>query len=147
MPDVNVLVYAHRQGGADHHFFKSWLEGLANDAQPFALSALVAVAFVRVVTHPRLPGGPTPLPQALAFVDTLQAAPSCRVVAPGPQHWPLVSMLCRKTGAVGKHVANAQHAAIALEHGCEWISRDNDFTAFAPHGLRWQHLVAPAVPT
>lgn len=146
MPDVNVLVYAHRADGIDHLFFKGWLEKAVNDAQPFALSALVAIAFVRVITHPRFPGGATSLPQALAFIDALHESTACRVLAPGPRHWQLVSMLCRDAHAVGKHVADAQHAAVALEHGCLWVSRDSDFAKFVPSGLRWQHLLpAPSL--
>jgi predicted nucleic acid-binding protein len=37
-------------------------------------------------------------------------------------------------------VADAQHAAIAVEHGCVLVSRDGDFAAFEPHGLRWERL-------
>lgn len=80
MPDVNVLVYAHRGDEAVH----------------------------------------------------------CRLVFPGSRHWQLVAKLCRETQATGKLVADAQHAAI--EHGCEWVSRDTDFHRFERSGLRWQHL-------
>jgi predicted nucleic acid-binding protein len=35
--------------------------------------------------------------------------------------------------------ADAAHAALAIETGCEWISADTDFARFSPL-LRWQHL-------
>jgi predicted nucleic acid-binding protein len=38
-----------------------------------------------------------------------------------------------------KLTADAAHAALAIEYGCEWISADTDFARFAPP-LRWQHL-------
>jgi hypothetical protein len=38
-------------------------------------------------------------------------------------------------------VADAQHAAVAIAEGCTWVTRDRDFTRFARHGLRWEHLV------
>lgn len=140
MPDINVLIYAHRQDMAGHAFYRKWVERIAAGPEPFALSLLATLGFVRVVTHASFPGGPTPLEQALAVVDGLLASPTCVPVSPGPRHWQIVSNLCRATRASGKRVADAQHAAIAIEHGATWITRDDDFALFAPHGLRWQSL-------
>jgi hypothetical protein len=39
----------------------------------------------------------------------------------------------------GKLIADAAHAALAIETGCEWITADTDFARFAPL-LRWRHL-------
>ena len=36
---------------------------------------------------------------------------------------------------------DAQHAAIAIEHGCTLVSTDSDFKVF-PH-LRWRHPFNP----
>ena len=49
--------------------------------------------------------------------------------------------LCRDAEATGKLVADAQHAAIAIEHGCTLVSTDSDFDRFP--GLRWQHPLRP----
>ncbi len=51
MPDVNVIVYAHRADETVHEAYKRWLTDLVNGRQPFALSVLVAVGFVRIVTN------------------------------------------------------------------------------------------------
>lgn len=53
--------------------------------------------------------------------------------------------LCREARATGKMVADAQHAAIAVEHGCTMVSTDSDFNRFA--GLRWQHPLRPGAAT
>jgi hypothetical protein len=140
MPDINVLVYAHRADEKVHQPYLRWLTGVVNGREPFAVSVLVAVGFVRVVTNARIYPLPTPLPTALAVIDQLVAHPRCRVVAPSSQHWRQVADLCRSTGASGKLVADAQHAAIAIAEGCTWVTGDADFGAFAPHGLRWEHL-------
>ena len=142
MPDVNLLVYAHRREDPDHAFYRSWLEALANGPEPFALSSLVAVAFVRVVTHPAFAPRPTPLPQALAVIDSLLGVASCVWLAPGEGHWGLVKQLCGEVSAQGKQVADAQHAAVALEHGCTWATRDGDFEGFRRAGLRLE-IIAP----
>lgn len=140
MPDVNILVYAHRKDESVHEFYRDWLENLVNSAAPFGLSALVGVAFVRIVTNRRFHDDPTPLSVALETVDRLREAPGCRWLLPGDRHWEITTTLCRRTSATGKHVADAQHAALAIEHGCQWVTRDEDFASFARYGLDWEHL-------
>ena len=56
-----------------------WWNAVVNDARPFALSTLVAVGFVSIVTHAKMPGGPTPV-AAAAFVDDIIAPRNCRQV-------------------------------------------------------------------
>jgi len=141
MPDVNVLVYAHRTDERVHRDYREWLEALVDGPEPFALSVLVGVAFVRIVTNSKIYPQPTPLPSALAVIDQLVSHPRCRLAVPREDHWGSVATLCRSTGATGKLVADAQHAAVAIAEGCTWVTRDGDFARFAPHGLRWQHLV------
>jgi toxin-antitoxin system PIN domain toxin len=140
MPDVNILIYAHRREDPSHEFYRAWLERLANGSEPFALSALVAAAFVRIVTHPRFLPSPTPLHQALAVIDSLATLKNCQWIIPGENHWKLVKEFCGGAAAQGKIVADAQHAAVAIEHGCTWVTRDTDFEAFRPVGLRLEIL-------
>jgi len=142
--DVNVLVYAHRLDQPDHAFYREQVENLIRGADAFGLSALVAVGFVRIVTQARFPGGPTPLPQALAAIDILAALDHCHWLCPGRRHWELASNLCRQCGSKGKQVADAAHAAVAIEHGCQWVTRDADFRAFTAHGLQLELLEPPS---
>ena len=143
MPDVNVWIYAHRREDPSHAFYRSWIEDLLNATSPFGLSALVASAFVRIVTHPRFSPEPTPLFEALETIDHIRRCPGCRWLLPGDRHWEIISDLCRRTGVTGKSVADAQHAAIAIENGCQWVTRDLDFAKFEPLGLEWVHLEPP----
>ncbi|MGC9452903.1 MAG: TA system VapC family ribonuclease toxin [Oceanipulchritudo sp.] len=136
--DVNILVYAHREDQVHHAFFRSRLEECIEKGNTFGLTSLVAGAFIRIVTQPAFPNGPTPLPQALAVVESLQAHPNCHWICPGRRHWEIFSRLCRATGASGKLAADAQHAAIAVEQAATWITRDADFEKFTPHGLNLQ---------
>lgn len=140
MPDVNILIYAHRKEDPDHEFYRKWVEDLANGPEPFAISPLVASAFVRIVTHPSFRPFPTPLEQAMAAIDSLITLPSCVMPGPGEKHWMLFRQLCRDSAAYGKIVADAQHAAVALENGCTWVTRDGDFDKFRKSGLRMKIL-------
>ena len=143
MPDVNVLIYAHRTDDPAHDFYRGWFERLAAGPEPFALSLEVATAFVRIVTHERFPYGPTPLPQALAVIDSLLQASGCRLLAPGEHHWKIFRQLCETVRATGPRIGDARHAALAIEHGCTWVTRDADFQNFVPAGLRLE-MLAPA---
>lgn len=145
MPDVNVLVYAHRQDEAMHAPYAAWLKRTIDGAEPFSLSVLVAVGFVRIVTNPKIYEDPTPLPVALGIIEQLAAHPRCRVASPSTTHLDEVVRLCRATGATGKLVADAQHAALAMAEGCTWVTRDGDFATFESQGLRWQHLLLQSV--
>ncbi|MEP7383973.1 MAG: TA system VapC family ribonuclease toxin, partial [Gemmatimonadota bacterium] len=101
----------------------------------FGVSELVLSAALRVLTHPRVFVPPTPLEAAVAWVVALRATPNLVLVAPGPRHWEIFLDLLGETGAIGNLIPDAWHAALALEHGCEWISEDADFGRFAL--LRW----------
>lgn len=138
LPDVNVLVYAHRfDSRVDHDAYAAWLTELATAKPPFALSSLALAGFVRVVTNARVFRRPSTLDEAFDFVTELVSRPNARVVYPGPSHLAIFEELCRHAGAAGKLVADAQHAAIAIEHACTLVTTDSDFARFP--GLDWQH--------
>lgn len=142
LPDVNVLVYAHRSDSTPEHTrYAEWLARLANGPEPFALSVLALTGLIRIVTNPRIFSPPSTLDEALAFVSELAARPTARIVGPGPNHLAILERLCRDAGATGKLVADAQHAAVAIEHGCTMVSTDSDFSRFT--SLRWQHPLRP----
>src|SRR5262245_55816022 len=111
LPDVNVLVYAHRRDAPNHWPYLSWLEHLLNGDEAYGLSELVLSGFVRVVTHPRIFIPPSSIEDALAFVGELRDRPNCVILAPGPRHWDLFVRLCRTSGAKGNLVPDAYHAA------------------------------------
>ncbi len=137
LPDVNVLVYAHREDAADHALYRGWLDSVLSGPNAYGVSDLVLSGFVRVVTHPRVFRDPTPLDRALAFADVVRA-PSHRVaVAPGPRHWEIFGSLLTSAKTRGNLVSDAYLAALAIESGCEWITTDRDFARFP--GLRWRH--------
>jgi uncharacterized protein len=137
LPDVNVLVYAHRPDLTDHPGCRSWLDQVIDSEAPFGLTDLVLSGFLRIVTNPRAFIRPTPIDLALAFVERLRDLPHCVPVSPGPRHWSIFSRLCRQAGAKGNLVADAYLAALAIESGSEWITTDRDFARFP--GLRWRH--------
>lgn len=137
LPDVNVLVYAHRSDAAGHPEYRAWLRDAIAGPEPFGLSDLVLSGFLRVVTHPRVFADPTPLADALAFVTALRERPNRVRVEPGPRHWTIFRELCDRAEPRGNLVPDAYLAALAIEAGMEWISTDGDFERFP--GLRTRH--------
>jgi toxin-antitoxin system PIN domain toxin len=135
--DVNVLVYAFRADSPRHREFRDWLEGVVAAPEAFGLSELVLSGVLRVLTHPKVFNPPTPTAKALAFVEALRAQPNAVVLRPGDRHWDIFVDLCRSSSAKGNLIADAYHAALAIEHGAEWITTDRDFTRFP--GLRLRH--------
>lgn len=135
--DVNVLIAAYQPEQRHHDTAQRLLERVASGPEPFGLSELVLSAFVRISTNPRVLKRPVDLFEALEIAEELLAQPNARSLRPGPRHWTIFADLCRRTQARGSLVADAHHAALAIEHGCEWISFDRDFAKFPR--LRWRH--------
>jgi uncharacterized protein len=57
------------------------------------------------------------------------------VVQPTVRHAAILRELLEPLGVGGNLVSDAHLAALAIEHGAELCSRDNDFARFS--GLRW----------
>jgi hypothetical protein len=136
LPDVNLLVYAHREDSANHPLLKAWLERALAGNEPVGVSDLVLSGFVRVVTHPRVFRPPTPLAGALEFAESVRSAPAAVRVYPGEGHWSIFRELCRSANTKGNLVPDAYLAALAIECGGEWITTDREYARFPR--LRWR---------
>ena len=136
MPDVNVLVAAHRSDARHHEGSRAWLEEVVNGHEIVGLSDAVATGFVRVVTHRRIFTEPTPLADALNSIAKLRQSAGVLRVTPGRAQWTIFERLCVDADARGNLVADAAHAATAIEAGATWVTLDRDFARFP--GLSWR---------
>lgn len=135
--DVNVLVYAHREGSAQHPEYRSWLTGQLTADEPFGVSDLVLSGFLRVVTHLRIFDPPSGWGVARDFVKTVRAADNAVPASPGQRHWKIFERLVDETGAVGNALPDDCFAALAIESGAEWITTDRAYARYP--GLRRRH--------
>jgi toxin-antitoxin system PIN domain toxin len=135
--DVNVLVYAHKEGTERHHEFHEWLTEAIDGDEPFGVSDQVLSGFLRIVTNRRVFDTPSRLDEAVGFATALRDHPNAVPVQPGDRHWDLFLRLCRDGKAIGNLVPDAWFAALAMEAGCQWVTTDRDFARFP--GLRWRH--------
>jgi toxin-antitoxin system PIN domain toxin len=135
--DVNILVHSHREDAERHEELSAWLEEALAAPAGVAVSDLVLSGCLRVITHPRIFTQPTPLAVALEFVEDFRSRDQVRILAPGLEHWRIFIEMCRKVEARGNLIPDAYHAALALEHGCDWVTLDRGFARFP--NLSWRH--------
>jgi uncharacterized protein len=134
LSDVNVLLYAFRRESPQHEQHKSWLEQALVGDEAFGVNDLVLSAVVRISTHPRVYQEPSSPHTALSFCEAVRSAPRSVQLQPGPQHWAVFARLVADHRCRGNAVPDAYLAALALEHGATWVTRDRDFARF--RGLR-----------
>jgi toxin-antitoxin system PIN domain toxin len=138
--DVNILIYANRIDAERHEDYRRWLLSVVEGDEPYAVSDFVLNGYLRIVTDRRIYKNPTKLEEALLFAEAIRHQDHAVVINPGSRHWSIFNELCRMVDAKGKLVPDAYLAALAIEHGCEFVSTDRDFGRFP--GLRWRRPLA-----
>lgn len=136
LADVNVLVNALVRESPDHERHRGWLSDRVAGDVDFGMSELVLSGVVRVVTNPRVYRTPLSTGSALAFVEVIVNSPRCVLLRPGARHFAIFITMCQTVATRGNTAADAYHAALAIEHGCTWVTNDRGFARFP--GLRWQ---------
>ena len=129
-PDVNVLVSAFREDAVHHERCRRWLVEAMSGRDPIAVSELVLSGVLRVLTHPKTFHPPTPSDNAIAFVDSLLAQPELGTLRPGDGHWRIFRGIAVTLGLTGNRLPDAYHAALAIEHGSEWVTLDRGFAIY-----------------
>jgi toxin-antitoxin system PIN domain toxin len=135
--DANILLYAYDSASPQHTKARKWIEVEFSGSDPIALPWQTVTAFVRIMTHPRLPGERLTLDEAVSVVDAWLEQPNVRLLAPGEGHWPLFRQMLVEGQAPGPLVSDAHLAALAIEYGGVLHTTDRDFARFP--GLRWQN--------
>jgi len=135
--DANILLYAEDQTSPRHEKARTWWDAQLSGDMPVCLCWTVLSAFVRIGTNPRVFEHPLSLDQALARVQSWMDQPCTRLVNPTEHHWTVFQKMLLKGQAVANLVTDAHLAALAVEHGCELISTDADFSRFP--GVKWRN--------
>ena len=133
-PDVNVLVAASRSDHPRYDVARSWLErAVANATHGAALTLqpMVIARFLRLVTHPKVFVQPTPMLDALRFIDALLAAPGVQQSALGGE-WHALRKLCADKALHANAVPDAWLAAAVLHQGEHLVSFDAGFKQLLP---------------
>ena len=135
--DANILLYAEDRSNPKHQAAREWWDAQLSGASPVCLCWTVIGAFVRISTNLRVYEQPLTMNQALTRVQSWLDQPCTRIVQPTAGHWTLFQELLIEGQAVANLVTDAHIAAMAIEHGCELMSTDSDFSRFPR--VKWRN--------
>lgn len=141
LPDVNLLIYAHREDSPFFEASRAWLEDLLNGDEPFAIADVVLSGFLRVITGKSTRMDPTPIEIAIAQSHAIRTHESARMLSPSESQWDIFTRLCSQSSATGNLVPDAYIASLAIANGCELATNDRDFRRF--RGLRTFNPLEP----
>lgn len=128
-PDVNVLVAASRSDHPHHPVARPWLlDALAQSSpqRPLRLLPIAVAGFLRLVTNARVFVQPTPIVDAVAFLDAFLTAPNVESVNENLD-WPAFRSLCLAKDLVGNAIPDAWIAACVIQCGDHLVTFDKDF--------------------
>jgi toxin-antitoxin system PIN domain toxin len=135
--DANILVYAHVETFTQHPAAHTWLDERLNGSNRVGLPWPSLVAFLRLVTNPRIFTQPESIADAWAQVRKWLACEPVWVPEATDRHAALLEELLASPGIHANLVPDAHLAALALEHGLTLCSTDGDFARFPM--LRWEN--------
>ncbi|MBV9162669.1 MAG: PIN domain-containing protein [Pseudonocardiales bacterium] len=140
--DANLLVYAHVTSYAQHETARAWLEEQLVAAPRVGLPWASLLAFVRLVTNPRLFTEPESITDAWGQVAAWLDADPVWTPAPTARHRQALGTCLAGSGLRANDVPDAHLAALALEHGLRLATSDSGFARFS--GLEWFNPLQPA---
>jgi toxin-antitoxin system PIN domain toxin len=138
--DANLLIYAHINSFPHHTAAYDWLDRQLNGSASVGLPWASLLAFLRIVTNPRVFARPEPLADAWRQVQEWLACETTWVPETTERHRELLARYCALPGLHGNLVPDAHLAALAVEHGLTLCSTDGDFARFP--GLNWLNPLA-----
>lgn len=94
---------------------------------------MVIASFLRLVTHPSVFPDPTPVTEALCFLDALLSAPGVERAELGAE-WPELRKLCADRQLAANDIPDAWLAAAARHQGEHVASFDADLKRLLPRG-------------
>ncbi|MGO9593370.1 MAG: type II toxin-antitoxin system VapC family toxin [Steroidobacteraceae bacterium] len=138
--DANILIYAHVSSFAQHNLARDWLDQQLNASAPVGLPWASLLAFLRLVTNPRVFEQPEPISDAWQQVRAWLSSETAWVPQATERHADILGKFLTLPGVHGNLVPDAHLAALAVEHGLTLYSTDGDFARF--QGLRWINPIA-----
>lgn len=138
--DANVLLYAVNEDAEHHEAARRWLDDALSGGDTVAFAWVALLAFIRLATKEGLFPRPLTADDAMDRVEAWLGTPPAVVVDATVDHPRIIRDLLAEVGVGGNLVNDAHLAALAIEHHCDIVSFDNDFSRF--RGVSW----APPAP-
>jgi hypothetical protein len=128
-PDVNVLIAASRSDHPHHKTaYKCLNEAIAAcaDGASVRLMPMVVASYLRLVTNPKIFVVPTPVEDAVEFLDTFLAMPGVEMPSLGAE-WPMLRQLCVEKNLAANDIPDAWLAAAVIQLGEHLVTFDAGF--------------------
>lgn len=128
-PDVNVLLAASRSDHPHHKVAFACLdEAVAACAEGATLKLIpmVVASFLRLVTNTKIFVKPTPVEDAIGFIDALLTMPGVEMPPLGVE-WPMLRQLCIAKKLSANDIPDAWLAAAVIQLGEHLVTFDADF--------------------
>ncbi len=140
--DANLLVYAHVSSFPQHQTTRDWLDKQLNESPRVGLPWPSLLAFLRLVTNPRIFEKPESATTAWKQVEAWLDCPAVWLPQPSETHRKVLASLFASQNISANLIPDAHLAALAIEHGLILCSTDGDFARFK--GLRWENPLLTA---
>ena len=128
-PDVNVLIAASRSDHPHHKAAYARIEeaiAACAEGGSVKLMPMVATRFLRLVTNSKIFVRPTPVEDAVVFLDALLAVPGVEMPPLGTE-WPMLRQLCIEKKLAANDIPDTWLAAAVIQLGEHLVTFDNDF--------------------
>ena len=134
--DANLLVYSWNSSAPQHAAARAWLEGRLTGIERVGLPWVSLLAFVRLVSNPRIFEQAAPVDQAWSQVAEWLARPNVFSPEPTDRHRQLLERMMPEAGRADL-IPDVHLAALAIEYGLTLQTTDRDFARFS--GLVWEN--------
>jgi len=135
--DANLLIYAHVNTFPQHANARVWLDDRLGGTVSVGLPWPSLLAFIRLVTNPRIFERPELVDKAWKQVEEWLDCSPVWIPQPTERHREVLKTLLLDQSLRGNLIPDAHLAALAIEHGLMLNSTDGDFGRFP--GLRWEN--------
>ena len=135
--DANLLNYAQVSILPQYDAARGWLDQRLNGTVRVGLPWPSLLAFVRLVSNPRIFERSQPISMAWRQVEEWLNCPPVWIPQPTDRHREVLGALLSSHAERANLIPDAHLAALAIEHGLILCSTDGDFARFP--GLRWEN--------
>ena len=137
LPDINVLVAAHRVDHPQHKVAADWLARIlkdTKDGQVMVLPMQVVSGFLRLATNAKIFSVPSSSAQAVDFVDWLLEDAHVRLLG-NTSEWVVLRRLILDKRLAANHIPDAHLAALSLSFSEPLVTFDKGFRQLLPRSL------------
>jgi toxin-antitoxin system PIN domain toxin len=138
--DANLLIYAKVKGFPQHKPARKWLDRKLGGTTGVGLPWPSLLAFVRIVSNPRVFERPLSVAAAWEQVESWLGLPTTWTPEPTERHQGIMEALILDASKA-ELIPDVHLAALAMEYGLVLQTTDRDFARF--RGLRWENPLSP----